>query len=67
MNGAITEPLLSTTKPPKTAIMKIIGISQNFLRARRNDHNSSKNDMVPRQNCFFIALVAGADGSRAIQ
>jgi hypothetical protein len=51
MNGAITEPLLSTTKPPNTAIINIMGTSQNFLRDRRNFHNSSTKPMArPRQN-----------------
>ena len=51
MNGAITEPFPRTTSPPKTAIMKMTGISQNFLRARRNAHNSMhKRHHAPRQN-----------------
>jgi hypothetical protein len=44
MNGAIAEPLVSTTNPPKIIIMMTIGISQNFLRERKNSHSSAMND-----------------------
>src|SRR5262249_28477489 len=45
MNGAMTDPLLSTTRPPKIAIITITGSIQNFLRTRRKAHNSRMNDI----------------------
>src|SRR5258708_1143268 len=41
MNGAITEPLVSTTSPPNTTIMTSIGNSQNFFRTRINRQSST--------------------------
>jgi hypothetical protein len=43
MNGAMTDPLLSTTNPPKTAIITMIGSIQNFLRTRMKAHSSNTN------------------------
>src|SRR6516164_6535214 len=48
MNGAITDPCDSTTKPPKTAIMTMIGNSQNFLRTRMKAQSSRTKDMGRR-------------------
>src|ERR1700693_4818123 len=41
MNGAIAEPLVSTTSPPNTTIMISIGNSQNFFRTRINRQSSA--------------------------
>ena len=41
---ATAEPLVRITRPPKISIMMTIGISQNFLRARRNSQSSATND-----------------------
>src|SRR5471030_1604512 len=41
MKGAITEPLVSTTSPPKTTIMVRIGNSQNFFLTRINRQSSA--------------------------
>jgi hypothetical protein len=46
MNGAIAEPWVMTIRPPKTNSMTKIGMSQNFLRARMNVHNSRMIDMT---------------------
>src|SRR3981081_4623818 len=45
MNGAITEPLVSTTSPPNTTIMISTGSSQNFFRARMNRQSSATKSM----------------------
>src|SRR3954452_1979423 len=45
MNGATTEPLASTSRPPNSAIMTRTGASQNFLRARRKPHSSATNSI----------------------
>src|SRR5260370_946730 len=41
MNGATTEPLVSTTSPPNTTIMIRIGNSQNFFLTRMNRQSSA--------------------------
>src|SRR5664279_2706389 len=41
MNGAIAEPFVSTTSPPKITIMIRIGSSQNFFRTRINRQSSA--------------------------
>src|SRR3979409_2369816 len=45
MNGAITEPLVSTTSPPNTTIMISTGSSQNFFRTRINRQSSATKSM----------------------
>src|SRR5262245_6504804 len=52
MNGAIAEPLVSTTRPPKTTIMIRIGSSQNFLRTRMKRQSSPTNSII-----FSLELV----------
>jgi hypothetical protein len=42
MNGAIAEPLVSTTRPPNTTIMIMIGSSQNFFRTRMKRQISAR-------------------------
>src|SRR3974390_2615308 len=42
MNGATTEPLISTTNPPTTTIMMRLGSSQNFLRTHINRESSAR-------------------------
>src|SRR5947208_13051574 len=41
MNGAIAEPWVPITSAPNNAIAMKIGASQNFLRTRKNDQNST--------------------------
>src|SRR5690348_5326839 len=60
MNGAIAEPLASTISPPSTTIISSTGISQNFLRTRRNAQISRKNDMF-----LFSELIVEAARRRA--
>ena len=68
MNGATAEPWLSTISPPNSAIITMIGKSQNFLRTRRNIHNSDKKDISSlRQNWLRIVSGAGPGGVRSIQ
>src|SRR5919206_3376163 len=45
MNGATTEPLASTSRPPNSAIMIRTGASQNFLRTRMKPHSSARNSI----------------------
>jgi len=40
MNGAITDPWANTKSPPINNNTKIIGVSHNFLRTRKNINNS---------------------------
>src|SRR5689334_19698926 len=49
MNGATTEPLVSTIRPPKMVISTSTGRSQNFFRASMNAAMSFKNDIVPSE------------------
>ena len=53
MNGAIAEPWVNTTSPPNTAIMTMMGRSQNFFRTFRNRQSSLKND----NPAAFLELV----------
>src|SRR5262245_64916056 len=46
MKGATAEPLVSTIRPPNITIMTKMGISQYFLRTRRNNENSRRNDSI---------------------
>src|SRR6266446_8329908 len=47
MNGAIAVPWVPTTSAPNNAIVISIGASQNFLRTRKNNQNSTtKRPMV---------------------
>src|SRR5438552_12227211 len=45
MNGATTDPLVRTTRPPNTAMTTSSGMSQNFLRARMNPIRSLIKDI----------------------
>src|SRR5258708_10453388 len=45
MNGATTEPLVSTTSPPNTTIMIRTGNSQNFFLTRINRQSSATKSM----------------------
>src|SRR3954467_15695586 len=45
MNGATTEPLASTSRPPNSAIMTRTGASQSFFRTRRKPHSSATNSI----------------------
>jgi hypothetical protein len=46
MNGATAEPWASTISTPNKAIMKNIGHSQYFFRARKNAQSSMISDMM---------------------
>jgi hypothetical protein len=46
MNGATALPFARSSNPPKTASMKMMGISQYFRRIRMNIHSSVRNDTV---------------------
>src|SRR5882672_10821553 len=46
MNGATTEPLVSTISPPKITISTSTGSSQNFFRATMNAAMSLRNDIT---------------------
>src|SRR6476469_7427693 len=52
MNGATTEPLVSTIRPPKMVISTSTGTSQNFLRASMNAAMSLTNDIIPSERLF---------------
>src|SRR3954452_20614713 len=56
MNGATTEPLASTSRPPNSAIMTRTGTSQNFLRTRRKPHSSATNSIgaVPPKRSVLV-------------
>jgi hypothetical protein len=41
MNGAIAEPWVAINSAPNNAMVIIIGASQNFLRTRKKDQNST--------------------------
>src|SRR5947208_11641442 len=63
MNGATTEPLVSTIRPPKIVIRTSTGRSQNFFRAIMNAAMSLRNDIIPSERllqrlCARTALVA---------
>src|SRR3954470_5027774 len=49
MNGATTEPLVSTIRPPKIVISTSTGRSQNFFRAIMNAAMSLRNDIIPSE------------------
>ena len=66
MKGAIAEPLVSTIRPPKNSIIMKMGISQYFFRARRNNQNSRRNDIIV-QNWFFMDSGVGPGGDLWIQ
>src|SRR5438034_8132978 len=46
MNGAMAEPSASTSSPPSPHMITITGISQNFLRMRRNRHSSTAKSSI---------------------
>jgi hypothetical protein len=51
MKGATALPWLKIINPPKMAMTKMIGRSQNFFRTRRNIHSSfTKLIIVAAQN-----------------
>ena len=50
MKGATAVPWVSTIRPPNSAIMRIIGSSQYFLRVRMNCQSSATNDIGRPQN-----------------
>src|SRR3954463_14364397 len=52
MNGATTEPLVSTIRPPKIVISTSTGRSQNFFRAIMNAAMSLRNDIIPSERLF---------------
>src|SRR3954452_25496630 len=56
MNGAIAEPCVSTIRLPKIIIMMRVGISQYFLRTRRNIQNSCRSDNMRTSELLFHRL-----------
>src|SRR3954470_22995658 len=52
MNGATTEPFVSTIRPPKMVIKTSAGRSQNFFRASMNAAISFRNDIIPSKRLF---------------
>tara|TARA_E500000178_G_scaffold330236_1_gene361953 strand:+ start:505 stop:729 length:225 start_codon:yes stop_codon:yes gene_type:complete len=60
MKGATADPFDRTTSPPKMTIMTKIGISQNFLRASKNDKISDKKDMFSHSKLVFERPRLGA-------
>src|SRR5580658_6881146 len=46
MKGATAEPFASTSRPPNIAITTKTGSSQYFLRTRRNNQNSFRNETI---------------------
>src|SRR6266513_1318467 len=52
MNGATTEPLVSTIRPPKMVISTSAGRSQNFFRASINAAMSFRNDIQTSKRLF---------------
>jgi len=44
MKGAMAEPFANTMRAPTMSITSMTGISQYFLRARMNAHNSTISD-----------------------
>lgn len=66
MNGATALPCASTISTPSSAIINMMGINQNFLRARKNAHRSLMNDMVFLRTATSSSLVQGQrDGDRS--
>ena len=63
MKGATTEPLASTSRPPSTMVMAMIGSSQNFLRTLMKRHiwttNSNNNVTKLRVSDGACAGVVG--------
>src|ERR1700694_4226896 len=55
MNGANAEPDVSTTRPPNTTDIRMIGSSQYFLRTLANCQSSARKLMIP-ENWRSIVL-----------
>ena len=53
MNGATAVPCTSTKRPPSSAMIKKIGSSQNFLRARIKSQSSRRVDMKETPKIVF--------------
>src|SRR5206468_1319219 len=45
-NGAKADPVVTTTRPPNTSDIKMIGSSQYFFRTRRNCQSSCKKAII---------------------
>src|ERR1700746_108165 len=52
MNGASAEPSASTSKPPSPHTITITGVSQIFLRTRRNFHRSLTRSIIKSSELF---------------
>src|ERR1700746_2299664 len=52
MNGASAEPSASTSKPPSPHTITITGVSQIFLRTRRNFHRSLTRSIIKSSEFF---------------
>jgi hypothetical protein len=65
--GAMTLPWVSTTNPPKTSIVNMIGKSQYFFRARMNRQNSNRNDIEGPLKLIVDALGNGPRRNSELQ
>src|SRR5215213_6198605 len=63
MNGATTEHLVSTIRPPKIVISTSAGTSQNFFRASMNASRSFTNDIAPSKR--LLERLRGRSGFTA--
>lgn len=59
MKGATIEPWAKTNKAPSTTITIMIGASQSFLRERKKNHISFKNDTIIHSKLIFERLCRG--------
>jgi hypothetical protein len=64
MKGAMADPLVSTTKPPKRSRKRMIGRSQNFFRNLRNPQRSLKKSIF---SILFGGLKPIADQAALIR
>ena len=65
MNGAIAEPCVAISSAPNNAIVIIIGASQNFLRTRKKDQNSTtKLPIRSLSNCPHRSKASAAPEAR---
>ena len=56
MKGATALPWTRISKPPKSTIIRMIGNSQNFFRARKNAHISMTNDIYYTSELIFHCI-----------
>src|SRR5436190_15266783 len=66
MNGATTEPCASTSRPPSTTEMTMIGSSQYLRRAPRNCHICITKSMGRNLSCLEHVAVAVVGRARRL-